>query len=143
MKLAQEILQKYPESDFNKYECKFMIAFLAGMKGNPAEAINIYSKILEEKPAIKFAPRVLREIATCYERMNDLLSALVIYQRLFDDYPNSAEAREAKTRFNFILYGEPELKARYIAFKNEAIIKNGKVLIANKENHEILQLSAK
>ena len=110
LKKAQDIIQKYPNATQAVKECKFMIAFIHRRQEKYQEAINEFQELLENYPDIKYAARVLSEIALCFRRSNDILSSAQIYNYMSYRFKNTTFGEEAKGALDIILMGHNDIK---------------------------------
>ena len=65
-------------------------------KGQAAEAINYYEKAADYKANSFFTPQYLMKLALAQETNNNTSEAIGTYDRIINEYPNSAEITNAK-----------------------------------------------
>ncbi len=117
---AYDIIEKYPDVENVVKESKFMIAFIHRRMGKYQDAINEFQELLEDYPDIKYAARVLSEIAYCFKRTDDLLSSAQIYQYMAHRFKNTSFGSSAEKVINIILLGHDDIKKQLVELNSKS-----------------------
>jgi TolA-binding protein len=65
-------------------------------KGQAGEAITYYEKAADHKPNAFFTPQYLMKLALAQEVSNNTSAAIQTYDKIINEYPNSADITNAK-----------------------------------------------
>ncbi|MFQ6082667.1 MAG: tol-pal system YbgF family protein [Candidatus Aminicenantia bacterium] len=84
--------------DIFYYQAQNLRAEIYFLQGKYDEALKILKEIEEENPADYILDPVLYKIAQCYEKLGQKNEALVYYQRLQDEFPQSSYAFESSKK---------------------------------------------
>jgi len=63
-------------------------------------AILEFQKVIVEHPQASLAPKALYKQGRSFEKIGDPETARIVYNKLVDSYPKSAEVDSAKTRLD-------------------------------------------
>ncbi len=66
------------------------------------KAVNQFNSFLERYPQDKLAPRALDKLALIAQKQGDMKGAVVLYERLLSQYPQSDQVDEAQFMIAFI-----------------------------------------
>ncbi len=111
IKIYKRIINTFPENNSFRKSAVDMVKFIeansdynykplkifaqAKNKHMPDESLDLFREVLARYPNARIAPLVKFEIALCFDhgRMNLFESALVYYQKLIDEHPNTEYAK--------------------------------------------------
>jgi len=95
--LAVQYLSDFSSDDYLVQARAYCLLGDAYMeKDQVGEAITQYKKATEHYPNKEFTPVYLMKLAVAYEMSGDEASAIMIYEKIIEEYPNAQEINNAK-----------------------------------------------
>lgn len=94
--------QQYEIAEMAKGGKKERSLIIIPMKMGGEDVIKMYQKVITNAPFGKLAPLCQFSIAEIYQDLSEKDKAVLAYQTLVDNYPNTKEAREAQFRIGSI-----------------------------------------
>lgn len=104
LKILDEIIEKYPKTEFAADTQLFKANVYANYIKDYESAIKEYEKLIKEYPdnwMVKI-PFALECIASCYIQLKKYDEAVEIYKKIINDYPNTPFEKVSKLRIEFV-----------------------------------------
>ncbi len=89
--------KRYPNTAYTD-NALYWAGLSAELMGDYDQAVVYLSEAYQKFPAEDFAPIALFQIANCFQKSGNYTNQKLMLQKLIDDYPKSAQAKEASNK---------------------------------------------